>query len=61
MFIILINLDSILNSHTGRTLVIVGTSKIECLAQSLNSLTHSYTIQSTISADSVLKSPLLYI
>jgi len=32
-----------LESHAGRTLAIVGTSKIECLAQSLNFLTHNYT------------------
>jgi len=38
-----------LESHAGRTLAIVGTSKIKCLAQSLNSLTYSYTIQPTIS------------
>jgi len=35
-----------------------GCLKVECLAQSLNSLTHSYTIQPLIS-DGILKSPLL--
>jgi len=35
--------------------------KVECLAQSLNSLTHSYTIQPIVSADGELKSPTLIV
>lgn len=50
-----------LETHAGRTLSFKGESKIECLAQSLNSLTHSYTIQPFISADGDLKSPLLIV
>jgi len=33
-----------LEMHTGRTLSFKGELKIEALAQSLNSMTHSYTI-----------------
>lgn len=50
-----------LEAHAGRTLSIKGTVKVECLAQSLNSLTHSYTIQPIISADGKLHSPLLIV
>lgn len=50
-----------LETHCGRTLAIKGTLKVECLAQSLNSLTHSYTIQPFISADGKLHSPLLIV
>jgi len=50
-----------LEVHGGRTLPIKGTLKVECLAQSLNSLTHSYTIQPAISADGKLHSPLLIV
>lgn len=50
-----------LESHAGRTLALKGSQKIECLAQSLNSLTHSYTIQSLISAHGILKSLLLIV
>jgi hypothetical protein len=39
-----------LEMHAGRTLSFTGTSKVETLAQSLNSLTHSYTIQPIVSA-----------
>lgn len=47
-----------LEMHSGRTLASKGTAKVESLAQSLNSLTHSYTIQPTIAADGRLISPL---
>jgi len=50
-----------LETHAGRTLSIIGTVKVECLAQSLTSLTHSYTIQPIISADGKLHSPLLIV
>ncbi|KYN12147.1 hypothetical protein ALC57_15691 [Trachymyrmex cornetzi] len=50
-----------LETHAGRTLVLKGSLKVECLAQSLNSLTHSYTIQPIISASGELKSPLLIV
>lgn len=50
-----------LESHAGRTLSFKGTLKVECLAQSINSLTHSYTIQPFISASGILKSPLLIV
>lgn len=50
-----------LETHAGRTLSFKGSLKIECLAQSLNSLTHSYTIQPILSASGVLKSPLLIV
>lgn len=50
-----------LETHAGRTLASKGSLKVECLAQSLNSLTHSYTIQPLISADGILKSPLLIV
>lgn len=50
-----------LETHAGRTLSLKGSLKVECVAQSLNSLTHSYTIQPIISADGILKSPLLIV
>lgn len=50
-----------LETHAGRTLSYKGSLKVECLAQSLNSLTHSYTMQPIISADGQLKSPLLIV
>jgi len=50
-----------LETHAGRTLTSKDCLKVECLAQSLNSLTHSYTIQPLISADDILKSPLLIV
>ena len=60
-------LNQILNSdqsgfnleiHSGRTLEYKGTKKVECQVQSQSSMTHSYTIQPTISADGELLSPL---
>lgn len=50
-----------LEMHAGRTLAFVGTLKVESLAQSINSLTHSYTIQPIITASGLLKSPLLIV
>lgn len=50
-----------LETHAGRTLALKGSLKVECLAQSLNSLTHSYTIQPIVSANGDLKSPLLIV
>ncbi|KYN03968.1 hypothetical protein ALC62_05174, partial [Cyphomyrmex costatus] len=50
-----------LEMHTRRTLSFKGELKIETLAQSLNSMTHSYTIQPLISADGCLLSPLLIV
>lgn len=44
-----------------RTLSFKGTLRVECLAQSLNSLTHSYTIQPLVSASGELKSPLMIV
>lgn len=46
--------------HAGRTLFFIGTSKVETLAQSLNSLTHS-TIQLIVSASGHLMSPLFIV
>lgn len=66
----MINKDNVYNSdqsgfnmetHAGRTLALKGSSKVECLAQSINSLTHSYTIQPIISANGNLKSPLFIV
>lgn len=48
-------------SHAGRTLSFKGTAKVECLTQSKNSLTHSYTIQPIVSASGLLKSPLFIV
>lgn len=50
-----------LETHAGHTLTLKGSSKVECPAQSLNSLTHSYTIQPIVSADEDLKSSLLIV
>jgi len=50
-----------LEVHAGRTLALKGSMKVEGLAQSLNSLTHSYTIQPVVSADGELKSPMLIV
>ena len=38
-----------LEMHTGRTLAFTGTPTVESLAQSINSMTHSYTTQPLIS------------
>ena len=48
-----------LKMHTGRALSYKRNLKVEAIAQSLNSLTHSYTIQPIISASGQLLSPLL--
>ena len=40
-----------LKMHSGRTLAIEGTRKVECVVQSISSTTHSYTIQPMISAN----------
>lgn len=50
-----------LEMHAERTLAFVRTLKVESLAQSINSLTHSYTIQPIITASGLLKSPLLIV
>lgn len=50
-----------LETHAGRTLSLKGSLKVECIAQSLNSLTHSYTIQPVVSAEGELKSPMLIV
>lgn len=50
-----------LETHGGRTLSFKGDVKIECIAQSMNSLTHSYTIQPTVTASELLKSPLFIV
>jgi ABC-type ATPase with predicted acetyltransferase domain len=50
-----------LEIHGGRTLSFKGNMKVECLAQSLNSLTHSYMIQSIVIASGLLKSPLFIV
>lgn len=50
-----------LETHAGRTLAVKGSLKVECLAQSLNSLTHSYTIQLIVSVNGDLKTPLLIV
>lgn len=68
--ILLVGEDNVYNSdrsgfnlemHGGRTLSFIGTSKVESLVQSLNSLTHSYTIQPIVSASGHLMSPLLIV
>lgn len=68
--ILLVEKENIFNSdqsgfnlemHTGRTLAFKGTQTVESLAQSINSMTHSYTIQPLISANGVLLSPLLIV
>jgi len=50
-----------LETHASRMLALKGSLKVECLAQSLNSLTHSYTIQPLVSTNGDLKSPLLIV
>ncbi|KYN09510.1 hypothetical protein ALC57_18378 [Trachymyrmex cornetzi] len=50
-----------LEMYIGRTLSFKGELKVEALTQSINSMTHSYTIQSIISASGVLVSPLLIV
>ena len=50
-----------LETYVGRMLTLKSSSKIERLAQSLNSSAHSYTIQSIVSVDGDLKSPLLIV
>jgi hypothetical protein len=50
-----------LEIHSGRTLAVEGTSKVECLVQSVSATTHSYTIQPLISADGRLLSPLFIV
>ncbi|XP_043286597.1 uncharacterized protein [Venturia canescens] len=50
-----------LKIHSGRTLADEGTKQVECLVQSVSAMTHSYTIQPTISAEGKLLSPLLII
>lgn len=50
-----------LEMHGGRTLSFTGDKKIEYKAQSINSLTHSYTIQPIVTASGLLKSPLLIV
>ncbi|EFN86612.1 hypothetical protein EAI_00546, partial [Harpegnathos saltator] len=50
-----------LELHTGRTLAQKGTKKIESVVQSVSATTHSYIIQSTISADGRLLSLLLIV
>ena len=47
-----------LEFHSGRTLNYKGLKAIQNIAQSISSLTHSYTIQSITSADGQLLSPL---
>ena len=44
--------------HSGRTLAIKGTRRVECVVQSISSTTHSYTTQPTICAHEKLHSPL---
>ncbi|XP_076547717.1 uncharacterized protein LOC143306005 [Osmia lignaria lignaria] len=44
--------------HSGRTLALKSTKKVEAVIQSIPSTTHSYTIQPTISASGKLLSPL---
>jgi len=48
-----------LELHAGRTLTKKGVKKAESVAQLTSAITHSYTIQPIISADSRLLSPLL--
>ena len=47
-----------LDMHSGRTLSIEGTRQVECVVQFISSTTHSYTVQSTISADGKFQFPL---
>lgn len=50
-----------LEFHSGRTLTKQGEKTVECVAQSISSTTHSYTIQPLIRADGVLLSPLFLV
>lgn len=50
-----------LEFHSGRTLQCQGSKNVESVVQSLSSLTHSYTVQPTISADGKLLSPLFLV
>lgn len=50
-----------LEIHSGRTLAPEGEKQIECTVQSVSSMTHSYTIQPTISAEGKLLSPLFIV
>lgn len=47
--------------HSARTLATEGEKKVECVVQSVSSITHSYTIQPTISAEGKLLSPLFIV
>ena len=47
--------------HSGRTLYYESAKKVECVAQSLSSITHSYTIQPTVPAEGMLLSPLFIV
>jgi len=50
-----------LEMHSGRTLAAEGEKKIQCVAQSISSTTHSYTLQPLISGDGKLISPLFLV
>jgi len=50
-----------LELHAGRTLAYKGTKRIESVVQSKTAITHSYTIQPTVSADGILLSPLFIV
>lgn len=50
-----------LEIHSGRTLACRGKKTIEASAQSISSMTHNYTILSTISANGQLLSPLFLV
>lgn len=50
-----------LEIRSGRTLAPIGVKHVEVVAQSLASLTHSYTIMPTITATGRLLSPLLIV
>lgn len=50
-----------LEEHYGRTIEVIGTKNVECVAQSTNNLTHSYTIQPLVSASGHLLNRLLVV
>jgi len=50
-----------LELHAGRTLAYKGTKRIESVVQFKTAITHSYTIQPTVSADGMLLSPLFIV
>ena len=50
-----------LELHSGRTLDIKGVKGVEAITQSKSAMTHSYTIQPTISASGKLLSPLFIV